>query len=199
VWIHVAPDNSDNQWWVDAFTIEPTSLLTHSTVISKRGMKQDAVENSGQRQRGHHAQGDGLYCCARSAWRVVSWSTLGPPWVGLGRMRGFKRWITLSTHDKVYVSEFHHFNSAPCACTRRLRRASLACRGSGRPAGYRCRRGCAGCPGSGGHGVPSSDQRLTPSCFWCVPYCCSYTHATLQVAYMLEQELAWRSSMLRTC
>jgi rhamnogalacturonyl hydrolase YesR len=39
------PDNSDNQWWVDAFTIEPTSLLTHSTVISKRGMKQDAVEN----------------------------------------------------------------------------------------------------------------------------------------------------------
>jgi hypothetical protein len=38
------PDNSDNQWWVDAFTIEPTSS-SHSTVISKRGMKQDAVEN----------------------------------------------------------------------------------------------------------------------------------------------------------
>jgi hypothetical protein len=74
------PDNSDNQWWVDAFTIEPTSLLTHSTVISKRGMKQTL--GSVQRQRGHHAQGDGLYCCARSAWRVSAGSTLGPPWVG---------------------------------------------------------------------------------------------------------------------
>jgi hypothetical protein len=28
------PDNSDNQWWVDAFTIEPTSILALTVIAS---------------------------------------------------------------------------------------------------------------------------------------------------------------------
>jgi hypothetical protein len=73
------PDNSDNQWWVDAFTIEPTSLLTHSTVISKRGMKQDAVENPVANASVGTMPKVMVYIAARSAWRVCQ-PTLGPPW-----------------------------------------------------------------------------------------------------------------------
>jgi hypothetical protein len=72
------PDNSDNQWWVDAFTIEPTSLLTHSTVISKRGMKQDAVENPWANASVGTMPKVMVYIAACSAWRVCQ---LGQHWV----------------------------------------------------------------------------------------------------------------------
>jgi hypothetical protein len=90
------------------------------------------------------------------------------------------------------VSEFHHFNWQcamrlhPAFAPRIWRVEAVAASRLPLPRAVAAVQVVAG-PG------PAFD----PSCFVAFSHCCSYTHATLQVAYMLEQELAWRSSVLR--
>jgi hypothetical protein len=128
--------------------------------------------------------------CTQCMACLSAGSTLGPPW-----------WLAyeassagqITSDRSTCLSSTTSTGSAPCACTRRLRRASGR-RGSGSKAGYCCRRGCAGCPGRG-HQVPSSDQRLTP--LFLVRSILLLIHTCHTAGcYMLEQELAWRSSML---
>lgn len=106
------PDNSDNQWWVDAFTIEPTGMMSQSTVISQRGMKQDAVENPVANAGVGTMPKIMVYIAVHAVHGVfVSWVNTGSTMGRVGAYDGFKRWTDdLSDIDKVYVSQFHHFN-----------------------------------------------------------------------------------------
>jgi hypothetical protein len=65
---------------VDAFTIEPTSILTHLQ-SSASGMKQDAVENPVANASVGTMPKVMVYIAVHAVHGVfVSGSTLGPPW-----------------------------------------------------------------------------------------------------------------------
>jgi hypothetical protein len=158
-------------------------MLSHSTVISKRGMKQDAVENPVANAGVGTMPKIMVYIAVHAVHGVfVSWVNTGSTMGRVGAYEGFKRWTDdLSDIDKVYVSQFHHFN---WQCGMRLHPA-FAPRIFGRVEAVAARPGTAGAAAvpavqyvaghEGPFQQPAFDPKLFLVRFWCIALLWTHT------------------------
>jgi hypothetical protein len=109
------PDNSKNQWFIDAFTIDPTGMLRKVTVIGMRGVAQEAVENPMANASIGSVPKIMVYIAVHAKYGihlfyVNSGSTRGK----VNAFKDFKNWThDLNIFEQAYAAYFHHFNAIP--------------------------------------------------------------------------------------